>query len=87
MNEQTIPRMRTIRQAADYFEQQDPETKVTYWRLRGLVLSGEIPYICSGKTGKVKYINLDVVIDYFNGNVPKETKKVVKFDGKIRKTV
>ena len=87
MSEHAVPRMRTIRQAADYFKQQDPETQVTYWKLRGHVLKGEIPYICSGKTGKTKYVNLDTLIDYFNGNGEKEVKKVVKFDGKVRRTV
>ncbi|WP_185967450.1 hypothetical protein [Clostridium sp. HBUAS56010] len=88
MGEQSVPRMRTIQQAADYFKEQDPETQVTFWKLRGLVLKGELPYICSGKAGKTKYINLDVVINYFNGSsLNRETKKVVKFDGKIRKTV
>lgn len=87
MSEQSVPRMRTIQQAANYFKQQDPDTQITFWKLRGLVLNGEIPYICSGKAGNTRYINLDVVIDYLNGNMQKETKKVVKFDGKIRKTV
>lgn len=89
MSEQTVPRMRTIQQAADYFKQQDPETQVTFWKLRGLVLNGELPYICSGKTGRTKYVNLEVVINYFNSSLETGTKnkKVVQLNGKARKII
>lgn len=87
MSNQAIPRMRTIKQAAEYFKQQDPETQVTFWKLRELVLDGKIPFIISGKKRTTRYVNLDTLIDYFNGDIEKEVKKVVKLDGRIRKTV
>ncbi len=37
----SVPRMRTIKECADYFKQEDPETKLTYCTLRTWVLEGK----------------------------------------------
>lgn len=65
----SIPRMRTLRECEAYFKAQDPDTKVTYWRLRRWVMSGKIPCKYSGNT---KLINLDVLIDILNDTTPEE---------------
>lgn len=62
----SVPRMRTLQECADYFKQEDPETKLTYWVLRTLVLEGKIPHIKTGKTGKTRLVNLDLLIEMFN---------------------
>lgn len=65
----SIPRMRTLRECEAYFKAQDPDTKVTYWRLRRWVMSGKIPCKYSGNT---KLINLDVLIDILNDTTPED---------------
>lgn len=59
----SIPRMRTLKECEAYFKAQDPDTKVTYSRLRRWVMSGKIPCRYSGAT---RLINLDVLIGILN---------------------
>ena len=67
-----VPRMRTLEQCAAYFKEQDPETTVTRYRIRQMVLNGTIPYVMCGN----KYlVNLDRVIEYFTGPELKSEKK------------
>lgn len=61
----SVPRMRTIKECADYFKQ-EPETKLTYCTLRTWVLEGKIPHIKAGKTGKTRLVNLDLLIEMVN---------------------
>ena len=63
----SVPRMRTIKECADYLKQEDPETKLTYCTLRTWVLEGKIPHIKAGKTGKTRLVNLDLLIEMVNG--------------------
>ena len=65
----SIPRMRTLRECEAYFKAQDPDTKITYWRLLRCVMSGKIPCKYSGNT---KLINLDVLIDILNDTTPED---------------
>lgn len=59
-----IPRMRTIRQCADYFRQQDPESGLGEWRIRQMVNQEEIPVYHAGRR---ILINLDTLIAYVGG--------------------
>lgn len=78
MEGNSVPRMRTIQQCADYFKSNDPQTQITYWKIRGLVLDGEVPYVSSGKTGRTKYINLDLLINYLNNESTQPQPRLIK---------
>ena len=39
-----VLRMRTLDQCAVYFKEQDPETTLTRYRIRQMVLNGTIPH-------------------------------------------
>lgn len=85
----SVPRMRTIKECADYFKQEDPETKITYWNIRTWVLEGRIPHIKAGKTGKTRLVNLDILIDMVNSVnseacAKPDVKQPVKLIGKRR---
>ena len=56
-----IPRMRTVGEAALELKKLDPNTAVTEYHIRRLVLSGKLPKI---KAGKKYLINLDLLLDY-----------------------
>lgn len=62
-----IPRMRTIRQCADYFRQQDPESGLGEWRIRQMVNQNEIPVY---RAGRRILINLDILIAHMAGGTP-----------------
>ena len=55
-------KIRSIKQAADYFKQLDPETQITEYTLRKLIADGTIPSI---KTGNKHLVNLDQVLSLF----------------------
>ena len=57
-------RMRTIEQAAAELKQDDPQTAITKYAIRQLVLSGEIPSI---RRGNKYLLNLDLLLAYLNG--------------------
>ena len=69
----SLPRMRTLKECEQYFKERDPQTKVTYSRLRRWVLSGKIPCQYSGTT---KLINLDVLINILNDPTPDKKAEV-----------
>ena len=83
----SIPRMRTLRECEAYFKAQDPNTKVTYWRLRRWVMSGKIPCKYSGNN---RLINLDVLIDILNDATPeaipekKQEMQIISLDKRRR---
>lgn len=57
----SFPRMRTISEAVSEIRAQDPQTAVTPYRVRQLILSGVLPSVRAGN----KYlIDLDVLIEY-----------------------
>ena len=56
-------KIRSIKQAADYFKQHDPETQITEYTLRKLIADGIIPSI---KTGNKHLVNLDQVMFLFD---------------------
>lgn len=55
-------KIRSIKQAADYFKQLDPETQITEYTLRKLIADGIIPSI---KTGNKHLVNLEQVLSLF----------------------
>lgn len=79
-----VPRMRTIDQCAAYFKEQDPETTVTSYRIRKMVLEGTLPHVMCGS----KYlVNLDKLIEYLSGPAPEPEKKPEPKRYKIRRLV
>lgn len=82
-----ISRMRTVGQTVKYFKDNDPETVVGEYFLRKMIKSGELPVVMAGNKA---LINLDNLIDYFNGtSIPKEQledREELPFEyGKLRK--
>ena len=57
-----MPRMRTIQEAAKELKQSDPNTAITPYAIRQLVISGKIPYVSAGRK---RLINMDVLERYF----------------------
>ena len=58
-----MPRMRTIQEAAKELRQSDPNTALTPYAIRQMVLKGEIPGVCAGKK---RLINMDILEAYLN---------------------
>lgn len=56
-----MPKMRTIQEAAAEIKRTDPNTAVTPYAIRQMVLNGNLPHI---KAGKKYLINLDVLERY-----------------------
>ena len=56
-----IPRMRTVKEAAQEIKQLDANTAVTETHIRRLALSGILPRV---KAGKKYLINLDTLFEY-----------------------
>jgi len=67
-----VPRMRTVQQCATYFKDLDPECCIGEWCIRQLVNQGKIPVCHSGRR---ILINLDMLIEYFSGNLGKLENK------------
>lgn len=57
----SLPRMRTIKEAAAEIKAIDSGTAITEYHIRQLALSGILPRI---KAGKKYLINLDLLIEY-----------------------
>ncbi len=59
-----IARMRTIRETAEYFKQQDSETRVTEYCIRAKVKSGELKAVYAGCKA---LLDIDKTAAYFAG--------------------
>lgn len=59
----SIPRMRTVKEAAAELKELDSHTALTEWRIRELALSGVLPRV---QAGKKLLINFDTLIEYLN---------------------
>lgn len=57
------PRMRTIQEAAVELKRIDPETAITSYFIRCMVLDGTIPHV---KVGTKRLINLDTLLGYLS---------------------
>ena len=60
-------RMRTIREAFEYIATTDPETAITQYALRRLVISGEIPSV---RIGNKYLVALEAIDEYLQGKQP-----------------
>lgn len=60
---QPLPRMRTIKEAAQEIKEQDEHTALTQWRIRELVLSGVLPSV---RAGNKILLNLDTLFEYLS---------------------
>lgn len=78
----SLPQMRTLDSAIQEIQRTDPGTSLTRWALRSLVLSGKVPSVTVGAGGK-RLINLEVLNDYLNGNLPEPSEP--EQTGKIRR--
>lgn len=67
-----IPKMRTIKQCAAYFKEQDPDSGLGEWRIRQMVNQGEVPVY---RAGRRILINLDILIAYVSGAAPAAEEK------------
>lgn len=56
-----MPRMRTIQEAANELKKIDPDTALTPYAIRQMVLKGVIPCIYAGKK---RLINMDILEKY-----------------------
>ena len=59
-----MPRMRTIQEAAKELRETDPNTALTRYAIRQMVLNGTIPCI---NVGKKRLINMDVLEGFLCG--------------------
>ncbi len=59
----TVPRMRTVHEAALELKQLDANTAVTEYHIRQLAINNIIPRV---KAGKKYLINLDALIEYLS---------------------
>ena len=59
-----MPRMRTIQEAAKELKEKDPNTALTPYAIRRMVLNGTIPCI---NVGKKRLINMDVLEGFLCG--------------------
>ena len=57
----SVPRLRTIHEAAEELKKVDPSTAISEYHIRRLMLEGTIPHV---KAGKKYLINLDKLIEY-----------------------
>lgn len=62
-------RMRSIKDAAKYFRELDPETELTEYTLRKMIAEGTIPAV---KTGAKFLINIDQILAMFGSPDPME---------------
>ena len=56
-----VPRMRTVKQAVQYFREKDPESCVTEHFVWRLIKTGVLPTVC---TGRKQRVNLDTLEEY-----------------------
>lgn len=76
-----LARIRTIQKCVDYFKQEDPESDISYYRIRSMALRGEIP---SFRNGNTLLINLDVLIEHFNSLQAKPNPNQKETFGKVK---
>lgn len=71
-----IPRMWTIAQVATYMKEQDPNTRITEYRLRLWCKQGRIPSVRTGK-GTI-LINIDRLGDYINRIAEEDNRQLLE---------
>lgn len=58
-----MPRMRTIREVYNAIKESDPETALSPYAIRRMILQKAIPSIQSGNR---YFVNLDALLEYLN---------------------
>lgn len=76
-----VTKMRTIRQAYEYFKAEDPESCISEYYIRMLAKQNKIPVFHAGRK---QLINLDKLIDYLNSEVAEEEPGIQGY-GTIRR--
>lgn len=66
-----LPRMRTIPEAAAELRRIDPDTAITEYFIRRMVLDGTIAGL---RNGRRRFVNLDALLDYLNMSASKPGK-------------
>lgn len=74
MNNSTLPKMRTPRNAIEELRQADPKTELTERALRALILTGEIPSV---RIGKKYLVNMEILFDYLKGSAIESQSKMI----------
>ena len=70
-----MPRMRTISETFKHIKETDPDTKLTYWAFRNMVITGRIP---SNFAGRKYLINIDLLDEYFRLDAEREAGKLTR---------
>lgn len=73
-----LPRMRTAPQLAAEYKEADPNTHVNAHFIRGLMLSGKIPFVPAGKK---HLVNAEVLAEYLETG---QSAEMNQERGKIR---
>ena len=68
-------RMRTISETFKHIKEADPDTKLTYWAFRNMVITGRIP---SNFAGRKYLINIDLLDEYFRLDSEREVGKLTE---------
>lgn len=72
-------RTRTIREAAVYFQERDPQTCLTETAIRTLLRTGAVP---SARVGRKYLVTLEALEAYLEGSVELQKSKKVQQAGK-----
>lgn len=75
-----MPRMRTIKEAHQELKQLDPNTAVTEYYIKQLVLSGQIPFVTAGRK---RLLNFDALLSYLENPAQNNHSERIQI-GKIR---
>lgn len=62
-----MPRMRTIKEAHQELKQLDPNTAVTEYYIKQLVLSGRVPFVTAGRK---RLLNFDALLSFLENPAP-----------------
>lgn len=65
-------RARTIREAASYFREADPQTCLTETAIRRLICSGTVP---SARVGRKYLVTVEALEAYLSGAVPPSAER------------
>lgn len=78
-----IARMRTIKQAYEYFKEADPDSGISEYYIRMLAKQNKVPVFHAGRK---QLINLDKLIDFLNGEALEDELEQNDY-GTIRKVI
>lgn len=78
----SIPRMRLINEAYEEIKAKDPNTAITKYFIRDLVVSGKIP---TSKAGRKYLINMDMLEAYLSNPEPSTNQEPIDGIGNIRR--